>query len=366
MSRVNIVGVIMPENLFLEDDVASLDAFKREMAECKDNLDLYIDSPGGDVFTSNSMSTMIAEWCLAHPNAKPTCRIAGLCASAAANIVSKLPSCFTVSCFEDSLFMVHSAYGMVFGGPEALRDNAVLMDLVNSIVMEKLIEKTTLDPERIRDAFREGREMWLDGKEAVSCGLVNELVGGEAGEAALKVKMKAEKGVEAFRYAACVIDTIKAKLKAHKESIMAEVDEKKILAAKAEEEEKEDVPPVDDEDDTDVDAACDDDKTDAKAEDVPEAPADEDPDAACGDDLKQELEALKAEVAALKAENESIKAKYSVKATAKQVEPKKDFAQLVRELPKGLSQDKYAEAYSKLKAEHMEEFEAYMKAHQTR
>ena len=69
---VSIKGVIMPENLWLEDNVACLSDFKREMAQCGDTLDLYIDSPGGDVMTSNTMSTMIAEWCLANPKAKCT------------------------------------------------------------------------------------------------------------------------------------------------------------------------------------------------------------------------------------------------------------------------------------------------------
>ena len=356
-TRIDIHGVICADGWGYGDDTMPRDVLAK-LAECKDGIDLHIDSFGGDVLAANMIGNALAAWCLDHPEAKCTCTVGSLAASAAANMLARLPKQFERKCFSDSLIMYHSAYGLICGGPEAMRDNAALMDLINDLAKNALKATTTLDEGRIDDAFREGRELWIPGEEAKECGLVGELVDGTAGEISMVSEDNKQYGL--------VASAIKS-YKTHKESIMAEVDEKKILAAKAEEEEeKEDVPPVDDEDDTDVDAACDDDKTDAKAEDVPEAPADEDPDAACGDDLKQELEALKAEVAVLKAENESLKAKYSVKAKAEATAPKKDFAQLVRELPKGLSQEKYADAYSKLKAEHMAEYEAYMKAHQTR
>ena len=356
-TRIDIHGVICADGWGYEEDTMPRDVLAK-LAECGDGIDLHIDSFGGDVLAANMIGNAIAAWCLEHPDAKCTCTVGSLAASAAANMLARLPKQFERKCFRDSLIMYHSAYGLICGGPEAMRDNAVMMDLVNDMAKNALKATTTLDAGRIDDAFREGRELWISGEEAKECGLVGELVDGTSGEIDFVSEDNKQYGL--------VASAIKS-YKTRKESIMAEVDEKKILAAKAEEEEKEDVPPVDAEDDTEVDAACDDEKTDAKAEDVPEAPADEDPDAECGDDeVKQELEALKAEVAALKAENESLKAKYSVKATAKPVEPKKDFAQLVRELPKGLSQDKYAEAYSKLKSEHREEFDEYMRSHQTR
>ncbi len=365
MAKIEIKGIICADGWGYEEDTMPAGVLK-QLGECTSDgeIDLHIDSFGGDVLAANMIGNAIAAWCLEHPEAKCTCTVGSIAASAAANMLARLPKQFERRCYEDSLVMYHSCYGLVCGGPEAMRDNAVMMDLVNDLAKNALKSRTTLDKDRIDDAFREGRELWLSGLECRDCGLVDGLIDGMAGEIEEIDENRSE-----YRLVASAVKSLKAHKEANK---MAEIDEKKALEAKAEEEEeKDDVPPVDaecDDENKDAQAECgDDENKDAKAEDVPEAPADEDPDAECGDDdMKQELEALKAEVAALKAENESLKAKYSVKAKAEAAAPKKDFAQLVRELPKGLSQDKYAEAYSKLKAEHREEFDEYMKSHQAR
>lgn len=369
MPTVNIKGVIMPENFWLEDNVACLADFKREMSEAGNELNLYIDSPGGDVMTSNTMSTMIAEWCLANPNAKCTCVIGGLCASAAANIVAKLPSGFDISCHEDSLFMYHSAYAMVMGGPEALRDNAVLMDLVNSIVIDKLLAKTTLSETRVRTAFKEGREMWLDGKEAVACGLVDSMRGGTADTTVITATFKQNTNAEAYKYAACVTSTIKAKLEAHmaeenkptveetetKAEAVVEMEAKAEVVAEAVEPE---------EDKEEAKASCGDEET--KAEETEEEPTEEETKA----EEDEEMKALKAENEALKAEVENLKsviAKYTPTATPTAKATKADWLTMVRELnAKHLPEQEYAREYGKLKAEHKEEFDAFMNSHTVR
>lgn len=373
MSKVKIEGVIYPDNFWLEDNVAALDEFKREIAKCNDNLELYIDSPGGDVMASNTMSTLIAEWCINHPNAKPICRIGGLCASAAANIVAKLPSCFTVECFEDTLVMYHSAYAMIVGGPEALRDNAVLMDLVNSIVIDKLVSKTTLDPMRIKDAFKEGREMWLDGKELKECGLVDNVLGQASDKVVIQAIYNGEKLVnsgnaEALRYAALVTKNMKAKLEAHMaEETKPEVEEteeqaKAEVVSEAEVEKEEAKAELEEEEakaETETEKEDIDEKVDEEKEDEPEV----DWEAKC-DELKQECNALKAEVEQLKA----LVAKYQPTAKPTQAQANKtDWLALVRGLnAKHLPEQEYAREYSALKKAHMDEFQAFMNNHTTR
>ena len=360
MPNLHIRGTILPDNFWMEDNVCCLSDFMREMSQAGDTLDLYIDSPGGDVFASNTISVMLAEWCMAHPNAKCTCTIGGLCASAAANIVAKLPAQFTVSCFKDSLFMYHSAYGMVMGGPDALRDNAVLMDLVNGVVIQRLLAKTTLDETRIRTAFQEGREMWLDGDEAVSCGLVNGLKDGNADATVKDLVYDDDTSTDAYRYAACVTKNIHNKLEAR---LMAEDDNKPEVdeteATTAAEVTAEAIPQAECGDDDNKPEACDD-----------------TPKAECGgeddkDDTKAELDALKAENDALKAEIESLKAlvaKYqpTAKATAAQA-VKQDWMTMVRELnAKHLPEQAYAKEYIALKAAHKAEFDEFMAKHSTR
>lgn len=372
MSRVNLIGVIMPENLWLEDNVASLDAFKDELSQCTDNLELYIDSPGGDVFTSNSMSVLIAEWCLSHPNAKPTCKIGGLCASAAANIVAKLPKSFTVSCHEDTLVMYHSAYAMITGGPESLRDNAVLLDLVNSVIIDKLLAKTTLDEQRVRNAFREGREMWLSGRELKDCGLVDSVIDEKSEGAVIQaVYGGTTKGnADAVRYAACVTSGIKAKLEAYMSdnNNKPEVDEETLESTKAQALATEETT-----EETETKAECGDNETETKAEDeVEKDDIEEEVEKEENDDTDDtdEIEALKAENASLKAEVESLKAivaKYQPSATPSAKATNADWMTLVRELnAKHLPEQEYAKAYIALKQTHQTEFDAFMVSHSAR
>lgn len=371
MSRVSIAGVILPENFWLDDNVASLDAFRRELSQCDDNLELYIDSPGGDVMASNTMSTLISEWCLSHPNAKPVCKIGGLCASAAANIVAKLPSCFTVYCYEDTLAMYHSAYAMITGGPESLRDNAVLLDLVNSVIIDKLLAKTTLDEQRVRTAFKEGREMWLSGRELKDCGLVDNVIGEKSDRAVIQAVYGGtgtNGNADALRYAACVSNRIRAKLEAHmeaEETKKPEVEETEANAQALEEESAKA------ESEAAVKSECGDEETKAEDEvekdDIDEAIDDEK-----DDDDTEEIEALKAENASLKAEVESLKAivaKYQPSATpsASKVAPKADWLTMVRALnAKHLPEQDYAKEYVALKQAHQEEFNAFMSAHTVR
>jgi len=357
MAKIEIKGIICADGWGYEEDTMPAGVMKQLEAASEDGeIDLRIDSFGGDVLAANSIGNAIAAWCLEHPNAKCTCTVGALAASAAANMLARLPVQFKRQAYEDSLVMYHSCYGLVCGGPEAMRDNAVMMDLVNDMAKNALKSRTTLDKERVDEAFREGREMWLTGTEARECGLVDGLIDGIAGEIEVIDENRSE-----YRLVASAVKSLQARKEANK---MAEIDEKKALEAKAEEEEeKDDVPPAEaecDDENKDAQAECgDDENKDAKAEDDT---GEADPEAECD----EEKDALKQEVAALKAELEALKAKYSVKASAVQTAPAKDFAALVREIPKGLSQEKYADAYSKLKAEHMAEYEAYMKAHQTR
>ena len=373
MNNLNIRGVILPDSYWLDDNVATLSAFQQEIGQIEDSIDLYIDSCGGDVMTSNSMSALIAEWCMAHPNAKCKCTIGGLCASAAANIVAKLPACFTVSCHPDTLAMYHSCYGFVEGGPDALRDNAVLMDLVNSIVIKNLLQKTNLDEERVRTAFKEGREMWLDGEELVACGLADNLLDGNAEKIELKVSNDRQ-GTEAMRYVACVCRNINAKLEAH---IKMENEENKVTAeetpqvtaettteavaevkAECEEEEKKTATAECGEKETKAETEEEEPKAEETTEEEPKA-----------EEENEEVKALRAENAELKAkiENlEAIVAKYSPSAKPEQTVEKKDFRQLMKEIPSNLSQNEYAKRFTALKQQYKAEYDEFMASRQNR
>lgn len=333
MSRISIAGTIGFEAI-AADVRAALDA-------SDGTVELYIDSPGGDVLESNAMSLAISEYALRHPEKQYTCTLGSLCASAAANILAKLPACFTVRAYADSLLMWHSCQGVFDGNPQQLRDYAVMMELVNEGVIRALAEKTTLPIEEIKGAFDGGRELWLDAQKAKECGLVAEIIGQPSALARYT-----ETG------AVKQILSLVAQYKQHKlEASMAEENkeptaEEEVVVTTEEkpaEEIKKDI----------------EEETRKEEEQPPEV------------DWKAECEKLRGECDELKKELDALKAlvaKYTPSAKPQaQPQPKADWLTMLHALnERKLTDVEYAREYGRLKAEHKAEFDAFMHAHQTR
>lgn len=326
---------------------------RQELEESGDAVEIYVDSPGGDVVESNAMSLAVSEYALKHPEKHYTCVLGSLVASAAANFVAKLPACFTIKAYSDTLVMYHSCTATIDGNPEQLRDFATMMSLVNENVIRSLMVRTTLPAEEIKTAFSGGRELWLDGQALKACGLVNELI-----DAVPAMHAYGENEVSGR------ILRLVAQYKQKRMEAKATMDNEEKIEAKAEE--TVETAPVA-EDTVEVKAEAAEEVKEEIAEEIKEEldkPGETDWEAECGK-LKAECEKLSAELESLKA----IVAKYtpSAKGETKFVEQKKDWLGLVRDLnAKKLSEIEYDKAYIALKAEHKAEFDAYMKMHSVR
>lgn len=329
---INITGTI-------GCDISSSDVLAA-LAECTGSVDIYLDSPGGDVVESNAMSLAIAQFAMGHPEMTYTATVGGLCASAAANLLVKLPKAFTIKAYSGSLIMYHSVTTMIDGNPQQLRDVSVMMDLVNEGVVRALSARTTLDLATIKAAFTGGRELWLDGNEAKDCGLVDELIDAEPVMVEFTANAKNSR----------ILKLVAEYKSQHKTEAKMDENEVKAPEAKAEE-----TPEVKAEETTET-------KEEIKeeVEKELETPAPEvDWEAECGklkaecDELKKEIEGLKALVAKYKPSAKPTDAKQAVKA---------DWLSLVRALnAKHLPEAEYDREYVKLKAEHQTEFQAFMK-----
>lgn len=333
MSRINIAGTI-GKDAMAADVRAALDA-------SDGTVELYIDSPGGDVLESNAISMAIAEYALKHPEKNYICILGGLCASAAANILAKLPQCFAIRAYSDSLLMWHSCQGVFDGNPQQLRDYAVMMELVNEGVIRALSQKTTLPIEEIKGAFDGGRELWLDAERAKECGLVGEIIGQPSALARYT-----ETG------AVKQILSLVAQYKQHKlEAKMAEENkeptaEEEVVVTTEEKPAEETKKEIEKEVEKELDT-----------------PPEVDWQAEC-EKLRGECDELKKELDALKA----LVAKYTPTAKPQaQPQPKADWLTMLHALnEKKLTEAEYAKEYGKLKAEHKAEFDAFMQAHQVR
>ena len=162
-------GVITPASRFVF-----------QIAQATDELEIRINSFGGDVFASNSMIIALRSWASAHPKAKLSVIVEAIALSAAANILAMVPKAAHVSVHSNSLVMYHSCSTFTAGGPGAHKDAANLMEKINGGIKSMLEDKTTLDMAKVDEWFQDGRMGWLDAKELVDCNLADDIIDGDS------------------------------------------------------------------------------------------------------------------------------------------------------------------------------------------
>lgn len=165
-------GIITPASRFIF-----------QVAQATDELEVRINSFGGDVFSGNSMIIALRSWASAHQKAKLSIVVEAIALSAAANILAMAPKSAHVSVYENSLVMYHSCSTLTAGGPGAHKDAAALMEKVNNSIISMLEDKTTLDMAKVTEWFQESRMGWLDAKELVECKLADDIIDGESAPA---------------------------------------------------------------------------------------------------------------------------------------------------------------------------------------
>ena len=129
-------------------------------------LNVYINSPGGDVFESRAIMAAIDRF-----PGKTAAHIDSLCASAATSIAL---SCDEVNMNQGALFMIHNASGMAWGDKQALRDTADLLQKVELSIIKDYTDKTG-KPDTEIIAMMDA-ETWMTADEALANGFVDSVV----------------------------------------------------------------------------------------------------------------------------------------------------------------------------------------------
>jgi ATP-dependent Clp protease protease subunit len=137
-------------------------------------LNVYINTPGGDVFESRAIMAAIDRY-----PGKTHAHIDSLCASAGTSIAL---SCDTVSMSEGALFMVHNASGMAWGDKTALRETADLLQKVELSIITDYTAKTG-KPDAEVIALMEA-ETWMTADEALANGFIDNITKPKSGKTA--------------------------------------------------------------------------------------------------------------------------------------------------------------------------------------
>jgi ATP-dependent protease ClpP protease subunit len=141
--------------------------FARELAAITTpNVLMRVNSPGGDVFEARAMMAAIAE----HP-AKFTAKIDGLCASAATALT--LP-CDSVEIVEGGFYMIHKAWTFAMGNADDFRQQAALLDKVDSVLVDGYVSKTGKSADEI--AALMSAETWFTAQEAVDAKFCDQVI----------------------------------------------------------------------------------------------------------------------------------------------------------------------------------------------
>lgn len=153
--------------------------FKEQLNKCSTkNVTIRMNSRGGDVNSANVISVAIQD---AKSNGKHfTCKIDGLCASAAVQIAV---SCDEVIMHQSALMMIHNPMSFLFGYYDVneLEKADNMLTAVKNTIMNYYEDKTGITRDELSAMM--DAETWMDGKEAVEKGFADKLMFEEDEEA---------------------------------------------------------------------------------------------------------------------------------------------------------------------------------------
>lgn len=128
-------------------------------------LNVYINSPGGDVFEGRAIMAEIRRF-----TGKAVAHIDALCASAATSVAM---ACSEVHISEGAFFMIHEAMGACFGSKHDMRMRADLLEKVEGSIVDDYKAKTGKSEDEIR-AWMDA-ETWFSASEAKEHGFVDSI-----------------------------------------------------------------------------------------------------------------------------------------------------------------------------------------------
>ena len=140
--------------------------FQKELSAIKaSQIDLHINSPGGEVFDGIAIYNLIRQ----HP-AKVTTYIDGLAASIASVIALAGD---TIYMAENALMMIHNPYGLVMGMAEDMRKMADRLDIVRDSISKAYISKTDRPEDEINALM--DAETWMSADDAMEFGFIDDI-----------------------------------------------------------------------------------------------------------------------------------------------------------------------------------------------
>lgn len=140
------------------DDLKALGAVKQ--------IDLRINSEGGDVFAGKAMYSLLVEH-----KAKIVVHVDGLAASAASFLAMAGDD---IEIGEGAFMMIHNTWTWAVGDSNDMRRTAELLDSVNATVRDVYVARTKNTSDDVKKWMDE--ETWMNGKECLARGFATKVI----------------------------------------------------------------------------------------------------------------------------------------------------------------------------------------------
>jgi ATP-dependent Clp endopeptidase proteolytic subunit ClpP len=160
------------------------------------NLEVQINSPGGDVFDGLAIYNALRT----HP-AKVTTRVDGLAASAASLIAQAGDERVMLT---SSQMMIHEAWGVAMGPAATMREFADLLDKQNDVLADLYARHGGQSAEHFKGLM--SAETWMNADEAVEAGLADRVLDPSDKKSSARASVRGQRFAE------------------HAESVLADVD----------------------------------------------------------------------------------------------------------------------------------------------
>jgi ATP-dependent Clp protease, protease subunit len=177
---------------FWGDETLSAKDFITNLAEMGDDfedIDLRINSPGGDVFDGVAIHNA-----LKNHKAKVTAHIDGIAASIASYIAMAADEIIMPA---NSFMLLHNAAGFAMGTAEDLRATAADLERIDKSITATYAKRTGQTPATMRALMKEDR--LVDAKEAKQLGLADTLTREVAMAANFSLRLLGERAAKEFR-----------------------------------------------------------------------------------------------------------------------------------------------------------------------
>lgn len=156
-------GAISDTSWFDDDVTPAL--FKSELEEGEGDIDLWINSPGGDCFAAAQIYNMISNY-----NGRVTVYIDGLAASAASVIAMAGDE---VIMSPVSMLMIHNPSTIAFGEAADMEKVIAMLGEVKDSIINAYVAKTGLSRGKLSRLMDE--ETWMNANKAVELGFADSL-----------------------------------------------------------------------------------------------------------------------------------------------------------------------------------------------